>query len=437
MASCGRCGRVAIDWTMHRFRISMNFARDLRTEATHGVGGVRTSAATGLKLIGAFALTSASAYFAYETLNGRSVVSSLFPNSYKVLAKETGNSDDQDKTHLQRERRFLNFASVEFDGTIYMTPLDFLDSITEESPKQKAHRRHLHQSEVEGYLRNTPSKKKGSSKFFRNLLDNGLVSYTEYLFLLSVLTKPRSGFRIAFNMFDVDGDQRIDKKEFLVLEQLMANSGLSSPGSTRTEAAKTGDLLSNTTLTVHFFGQKGNDVLNYDDFHRFMENFQTEILELEFLQFSHGMPTIKEDEFARILLRYTILTKEQHEEYLERLKKRLKHVQGITFPDFKEFCQFLNNLDDFALALRIYTYADHPISEVDFRRAVKACTGQTLGSHLVHVVFQLFDEDGDGQLSQKEFISVMKERLQRGAKAVGHSHWENYKSCVKKELKSS
>ena len=37
--------------------------------------------------------------------------------------------------------------------------------------------------------------------------------------------------------------------------------------------------------------------------------------------------------------------------------------QGITFADFKEFCQFLNNLDDFALAMRIYTYANQPISE--------------------------------------------------------------------------
>ena len=53
---------------------------------------------------------------------------------------------------------------------------------------------------------------------------------------------------------------------------------------------------------------------------------------------------------------------------------------------------------------------------VDFKRAVKACTGQTLNSHLVHVVFQLFDEDGDGKLSHKEFVSVMKERLHRGAK---------------------
>jgi len=37
--------------------------------------------------------------------------------------------------------------------------------------------------------------------------------------------------------------------------------------------------------------------------------------------------------------------------------------QGISFADFKEFCQFLNNLDDFALAMKIYTYASQPISE--------------------------------------------------------------------------
>jgi len=38
-------------------------------------------------------------------------------------------------------------------------------------------------------------------------------------------------------------------------------------------------------------------------------------------------------------------------------------LQGIQFKDFKDFCLFLNDLDDFALALRIYTYADLPISE--------------------------------------------------------------------------
>ena len=42
---------------------------------------------------------------------------------------------------------------------------------------------------------------------------------------------------------------------------------------------------------------------------------------------------------------------------------RMLCVQGVTFAEFKEFCQFLNNLDDFALAMRIYTYASQPISE--------------------------------------------------------------------------
>ena len=30
-------------------------------------------------------------------------------------------------------------------------------------------------------------------------------------------TEPQSGFRIAFNMFDTDGNQKVDRKEFLVV----------------------------------------------------------------------------------------------------------------------------------------------------------------------------------------------------------------------------
>jgi Ca2+-binding EF-hand superfamily protein len=52
----------------------------------------------------------------------------------------------------------------------------------------------------------------------------------------------------------------------------------------------------------------------------------------------------------------------------------------------------------------------------EFMRAVKICTGTSLSRHLVHTVFQIFDEDGDGQLSYKEFIAIMKDRLHRGFK---------------------
>lgn len=36
-----------------------------------------------------------------------------------------------------------------------------------------------------------------------------------------------------------------------------------------------------------------------------MDNLQTEMLEIEFLSYSRGLPTISEEDFARILLRYT------------------------------------------------------------------------------------------------------------------------------------
>lgn len=39
--------------------------------------------------------------------------------------------------------------------------------------------------------------------------------------------------------------------------------------------------------------------------YRFMDNLQTEVLEIEFLCYSKGLLTISEEDFARILLRYT------------------------------------------------------------------------------------------------------------------------------------
>lgn len=106
----------------------------------------------------------------------------------------------------------------------------------------------------------------------------------------------------------------------------------------------------------------------------------------------------------------------RYELYLDRLVDRIKLEQGITFEEFRAFCQFLNNLDDFNVAMKMYTLADRPISQDEFRRAVRICTGTDLSPHVVETVFQIFDEDDDGHLSHREFIGVMKDRLHRGFK---------------------
>ncbi|XP_064608028.1 calcium uptake protein 3, mitochondrial-like isoform X2 [Liolophura sinensis] len=363
-----------------------------------------------------------------------------------------------------------------------MTPQDFLESVTEQIPRPRIGRVKLSSKDVESMLKSTPPRSRGSGKLFRRILDKGIISYTEYLFLLCVLTKPQSGFKIAFNMFDTDGNQIVDKREFLVIQQLQAGLPLkklfglshdkknkqvvssrnelkplkdlvsleevfsSASGRTNSEDKMSADqqaaerTVTDTTLLVHFFGQKGKEVLRFEDFRLFMENLQSEVLELEFKEFSKGMPTISEVDFARILLRYTLLDRSEINECVERVRERVPHEKGITFKEFKQFCTFLNNLDDFAITMNMYALAGKPISQEDFQRAVKVCTGYTLEPHIVRTVFIIFDEDGDGHLSHHEFISIMKDRLHRGSRSYlmhSQSRWEAFRSCVKNEMKSN
>lgn len=118
-----------------------------------------------------------------------------------------------------------------------------------------------------------------------------------------------------------------------------------------------------TTLQLHLFGKRGTGVINYDHFYRFMDNLQTEVLELEFNEFSKGQTFITELDFAKILLRYTYLATDEYDVFLERLLQRVKDEKGISFNDFRDFCHFLNNLDDFTIAMRMYTLADRSISK--------------------------------------------------------------------------
>ncbi|KAM0729295.1 Calcium uptake protein 3, mitochondrial [Formica fusca] len=412
-----------------------------------------------------------------------------------------------------RERRFIKFASVAYDGQLYMTPQDFLDSVIDAEPRPRLKRRILTDQELEVMRNSTSSLHHGNPHMFRNLRDKGIISYTEYLFLLSILTKPKTGFQIAFNMFDTDGNERVDKTEFLVIRRLLGGSLKERKLDELTKRAlraiapdeenpckaklreivptKPNEIISNsymekifshawrgrhgcetkeeleqlqerqktpeeiqgqfidddqglqrrhavdTTLMIHFFGKDGTNELRYEDFKRFMENLQHEILELEFHEFSKGHNTINELDFAKILLRYTYLEPDEYDKYLDKMLDRADLHIGITFEEFRRFYQFLNNLDDFSIAMRMYTLADHPISKDEFQRAVKICTGTMLSTHIIDTVFALFDVDGDGQLSYKEFIAIMKDRLQRGFKSQQRNEgWEAFKYCVKQEMKA-
>uniref|UniRef100_A0A3P8S684 Mitochondrial calcium uptake family member 3 n=1 Tax=Amphiprion percula TaxID=161767 RepID=A0A3P8S684_AMPPE len=368
----------------------------------------------------------------------RHSINGLLPSIPTVVAKEKARPfdfEDGDVYMSSHEHRFRMFSSVEYEGQLYMTPQNFIESVTMSEPRS-------------------------------------IISYTEYLFLLCILTKPHAGFKIAFNMFDADGNQMVDKREFLVLQEIFrkknekkgrkgdaeksaqlvlkkdsqefvarsywdvlrrsASQVLFSDLAERADESITID----TTLLVHFFGKKGKAELTFDDFYRFMDNLQTEVLEIEFLTYSKGMTTISEEDFAKILLRFTNV--ENISAYLENVRQCIPDEKGITFDEFRSFFQFLNNLEDFAIAMQMYNFASRSIGQDEFARAVYVATGLKLTRHLVNTIFKIFDVDHDDQLSYKEFIGIMKDRLHRGArgyKAVERA--TSFRSCLKKELASS
>ncbi|XP_038569859.1 calcium uptake protein 3, mitochondrial isoform X4 [Micropterus salmoides] len=420
-------------------------------------------------------------YFYNDTTSGRGrkrmeshSIDGLLPSIPTVEAKEKGRPfdfDDGDVYMSSHEHRFRTFSSVEYDGQLYMTPQNFIESVTMSEPRNKKPWRSLTKQELEKILTETPPVWRGSSKLFRNLRERGIISYTEYLFLLCILTKPHAGFKIAFNMFDADGNQMVDKREFLVLQEIFrkknekrgrkgdadksaqlvlkkdsqefvarsywdilrrsASQVLFSDLAERADESITID----TTLLVHFFGKKGKAELTFDDFYRFMDNLQTEVLEIEFLTYSKGMTTISEEDFAKILLRFTNV--ENISAYLENVRQCIPDEKGITFDEFRSFFQFLNNLEDFAIAMQMYNFAARSIGQDEFARAVYVATGLKLTRHLVHTIFKIFDVDHDDQLSYKEFIGIMKDRLNRGAR--GYKSVEratSFKSCLKRELAS-
>ncbi|XP_055143314.1 calcium uptake protein 3, mitochondrial isoform X9 [Symphalangus syndactylus] len=301
-----------------------------------------------------------------------------------AAAKETvgiGRTDteDLDLYATSRERRFRLFASIECEGQLFMTPYDFILAVTTDEPKV--------------------------AKTWKSL---------------------------SKQVLKTDAEELVSRSYW---DTLRRNTSQALFSDLAERADDITSLVTDTTLLVHFFGKKGKAELNFEDFYRFMDNLQTEVLEIEFLSYSNGMNTISEEDFAHILLRYTNV--ENTSVFLENVRYSIPEEKGITFDEFRSFFQFLNNLEDFAIALNMYNFASRSIGQDEFKRAVYVATGLKLSPHLVNTVFKIFDVDKDDQLSYKEFIGIMKDRLHRGFRGYKTvQKYPTFKSCLKKELHS-
>ncbi|EDX04063.1 GD23455 [Drosophila simulans] len=355
----------------------------------------------------------------------------------KSSESESEDSDDEDARSdlhppiIEYENRirqfstpdkvFRYFATIQVPVAddrheVYMTPTDFLTSMTpgmkqpdglgldqyrRYDPKSVGEQLNLHLEK---------------NSIFYKLGSYGLITFSDYIFLLTVLSISRRHFEIAFRMFDLNGDGDVDCEEFEMVATLVRQQ--TSMGTRHRDHANTGNTFKgvNSALITYFFGPNMDEKLTIEKFLDFQEQLQKEILSLEFERKEpNDEGNITEADFAELLLAYAGYPLKKKQKKLKRVKRRFRdHGKGISKQDYLDFFHFLNNINDVDTALTFYHIAGASIDQQTLQHVAKTVAMVNLSDHVVDVVFTIFDENNDNQLSNKEFISVMKNRVQRG-----------------------
>lgn len=263
-----------------------------------------------------------------------------------------------------------------------------------------------------------PELELGEDSIFYKLGQSGLISFSDYILLLTVLSTPQRNFEIAFQMFDLNGDGNVDAEEFEKVQQIVMNQ--TSMGMRHRDRSTTGNVNKgvSSALATYFFGADGSKKLTVENFLDFQLQLQTEILRIEFERYVNEPgpnATISEKEFGTILLAYAGLTEAKRVKMMKRVKKTFKNnSQGITLEEYIDFWKFLKCINDVDTALSFYHIAGVSIDKETLRHVAKTVANVHLSDHLMDLVFTIFDENNDGQLSNKEFVHVMKQRVMRG-----------------------
>uniref|UniRef100_A0A2K6T3M9 Calcium uptake protein 1, mitochondrial n=1 Tax=Saimiri boliviensis boliviensis TaxID=39432 RepID=A0A2K6T3M9_SAIBB len=314
----------------------------------------------------------------------------------------------------------LKVISEPGEAEVFMTPEDFVRSITpNENIKLQINDLsltiyiliHLYIFKIS----QEREKFADEGSIFYTLGECGLISFSDYIFLTTVLSTPQRNFEIAFKMFDLNGDGEVDMEEFEQVQSIIRSQ--TSMGMRHRDRPTTGNTLKSglcSALTTYFFGADLKGKLTIKNFLEFQRKLQHDVLKLEFERHDPVDGRITERQFGGMLLAYSGVQSKKLTAMQRQLKKHFKEGKGLTFQEVENFFTFLKNINDVDTALSFYHMAGASLDKVTMQQVARTVAKVELSDHVCDVVFALFDCDGNGELSNKEFVSIMKQRLMRG-----------------------
>uniref|UniRef100_A0A0D3F7J8 EF-hand domain-containing protein n=1 Tax=Oryza barthii TaxID=65489 RepID=A0A0D3F7J8_9ORYZ len=337
----------------------------------------------------------------------------LFGDSYR--RRVFFNYEKRIRTRSPPEKIFEYFASIRNpEGEVYMLPADLMRAVVPVFPPSES--KIVREGSLRGE-RNPGELHCAPSEFFMLFDTNGdgLISFAEYIFFVTLLSIPESSFNIAFKMFDLDHSGEIDKEEFKKVMALMRSyhrQGAAHRDGLRF-GLKVGQSVENGGLVEYFFGKDGNEQLRYDKFSNFLKQLHDEIVRLEFSHYDvKSSKTISVKDFALSMVASADMN------HINKLLDRVDDFDDypdlkdlrITFEEFKAFADLRRKLEPFAMAIFSYGKVNGLLTKQDLKRAATHVCEVDLTDKVVDVIFLVFDANRDGSLSADEFLRALQRR---------------------------
>jgi len=379
------------------------------SEGSNGSGGQGSVHA--LALAAGLALAAAKAYSERERF------------SLKAETSEVKVHENRVRMFMTRDKIFNYFASFQHISKtgrkdMMMTPLDFYSSITPDCSLAFGTGSGVHVDVTDKEV-NSGDYYWGKSAALDSLLnkvgEQGLLSYADYCFLLSLLSTPKRFIETAFNLFDVTGDGHINAKEFAyVSSKLAAKSG----GFGAYSATDQEEILASSSGLLNFlFGKDRKGKLDRDGFVKFHSDLMEEVIQLEFSEYDKTTSgRISERDLCHFLLKNSKIPPKKQAAMLKRVEKVWpSKARGISLPSFRNLFYALASGAELERALFFLDVENIGVDMEEFRKVSSWVTQQELSDHVAKVLFVLIGGDEKGRILKEEISPVLGEwRFSRG-----------------------
>jgi len=169
---------------------------------------------------------------------------------------------------------------------------------------------------------------------------------------------------------------------------------------------------STSGLVRYLFGADLSGSLTKEDFVKLQADLISDVLEMEFTRYAEDTThNISETDFCRHLLYSSSISQKKKEKMIKMVAEKFEKFdgksEGISFENFKTFYNVLFGGADLERAMFFLDNKNNGVNREEFREVANWVVGAEVDRHVIEVVYALLDEDGDENLSTKEFNPVL------------------------------